>query len=240
MNLGYKNLEKLLNEKEIQKISYFRHVGPFLEFISSNSVWPNGCYFFQNEFKVNTIVSENINLKSEILFIIKSDLDKLNLRELGFRPIDFWYSMYFICSTFEYKSGVSLKFLNSKDSYLKNWKLNTELVFFKGGVLSDDLLNVFLNSDKFKLVYFYKDQNIVGQALLYFNNNEVGLYFFTIYELFRKNGYGYEALASICNFSFANGYHKLLLQSTRQGKNMYCRFGFVPEDLIYIFKKKLT
>jgi hypothetical protein len=98
-------------------------------------------------------------------------------------------------------------------------------------------MNSFLKSEKFSLLYFVKDEIIIGQALLYFKKKEVGLYFFNIYELFRKKGLGYDTLSSICVFIQQKGYKNLLLQSTRQGKGLYQRFGFELEEKIYIYKK---
>ena len=48
MNLGYKNLEKLLLESEINEACYVRQIGSNIELISDNSVWPNGFYFFHD------------------------------------------------------------------------------------------------------------------------------------------------------------------------------------------------
>ena len=93
MNLGYKNLEKLLLESEINEACYVRQIGSNIELISDNSVWPNGFYFFHDELKVNNKIYENITLKSDLVFILESELDKIGLKELGFRPVDIWYSM---------------------------------------------------------------------------------------------------------------------------------------------------
>jgi hypothetical protein len=242
MNLGYKNLEKLLLEREINEFCYVRQIGSNIELISENSVWPNGFYFFQDKLNVYNKTSEKIIPESDLVFILESELDKFGLKELGFRPVDIWYSMFYKINEaknapttliFELKS-------DSGNNNLLNWKNKSEMVFFNGDELSQNLINSFLKSEKFELVYFFRDEKIIGQALLYFNKNEAGLYFFTIYEWHRKNGFGYDALTSICDFIYKKGYKKLLLQSTRQGKSLYQRFGFQLEEKIYIFKKNQT
>lgn len=239
MNLGYKNLEKLLLESEINEACYVRQIGSNIELISDNSVWPNGFYFFHDELKVNNKIYENITLKSDLVFILESELDKIGLKELGFRPVDIWYSMSYNINVAKHAPTTSIIEIKSDSANIDliNWKNKSEMVFFNGGELSQNLMVSFLKSEKFSLLYFVKDEIIIGQALLYFNKNEVGLYFFNIYELFRKKGLGYDALLSICDFIQQKGYKILLLQSTRQGKALYQRFGFELEEKIYIYKK---
>ena len=166
-------------------------------------------------------------------------MDKIGLKELGFRPVDIWYSMSYNINVAKHAPTTSIIEIKSDSANIDliNWKNKSEMVFFNGGELSQNLMVSFLKSEKFSLLYFVKDEIIIGQALLYFNKNEVGLYFFNIYELFRKKGLGYDALLSICDFIQQKGYKILLLQSTRQGKALYQRFGFELEEKIYIYKK---
>ncbi len=239
INLGYKNLEKLLLEREVNEACHVRQIGSNIELISDNSVWPNGFYFFQDKLKVNNKIPEKTIPKSDLVFILESELDKIGLKELGFRPVDIWYSMSYKINVGQHAPTTSIIELKSEsgNNDLLNWKNKSEMVFFNGGELSQNLMNSFLKSEKFSLLYFVKDEIIIGQALLYFKKKEVGLYFFNIYELFRKKGLGYDTLSSICVFIQQKGYKNLLLQSTRQGKGLYQRFGFELEEKIYIYKK---
>jgi hypothetical protein len=89
------------------------------------------------------------------------------------------------------------------------------------------------------MVSFGHRGDIIGQAFLYYNNDEAGLYFFSIFEQFRKNGFAKKALLCLYERISKKSITRLSLQSTRQAKNLYSQLGFKMEDKIFVYKKMI-
>jgi N-acetylglutamate synthase-like GNAT family acetyltransferase len=239
MNLGYNNLQNLLLEKEIHSNSSIRKIGNLVELVSENSIWPNGFYYFSND-QSNNEIEEALVPESDLIFILESDINKINFRTLGFRAADIWYSMFLDLDKDKYQDvgGIVQLIPIQSTNDLLVWKQHTERIFFNNFTISDSFLLSLLGVEKFSFLNFFVGTEVVGTALVYFSGEDAGLYFFAIHEDYRKNGFGYRALDCICNFVVQKGASKLMLQSTRQGKDLYSRSGFQLEDRIHLYKRR--
>ena len=239
MNFGYNNLINLLQEKEIGSFSKQRKVGNVIELVSDNSIWPNGFYHL-SQLQSSGEIDKFLVPESDLIFILESDVDKYNFKTMGFRPADVWYSMFLnlhSAKCINSSNKVHLRLVESADD-LSVWKKHVERIFFNNFFIANDLISCLHKSNKFAFLNFFVANEIVGSALLYLSGKDVGLYFFAIHENYRKNGFGFDALVCVCNFVVQKGGSKLMLESTRQGKELYIRSGFQIEERIHIYKRR--
>ena len=238
MNVGFNNLKNLLEKKEINHFSTLEINGNTLEIITTDSAWPNGFYFFsQNEY--DTVSIDLKSIKSDLFFISDSHKNLLDFKSLNFRPADIWYSMFtdnLEVSGSDLTNELELKIIKERNELLC-WVQSTELIFFNGHKLSEKLFLNLIQSGNFEMVSFSHRGEIIGQALLYYNNVEAGLYFFSIFEQFRRNGFAKKALLCLFDRISKKGITRFSLQSTRQAKNLYSQVGFKLEDKIFVYKK---
>lgn len=227
-----------MQEPEVNNYSDFELFENKINIFTHDSVWPNGLFIFDSPAEFNSIVRQTIN-KSNLLFLTESDNACFDRKMTNYKTVDIWYSMYLNLDGF--KNLSSSKNLNIvpvfQNKQLQFWKEKAELVFFKGNKLSEKVIDNLWASKKFKFLNFICENKLVGQALLYQNNNSTGLYFFTIYEEFRNQNLGKLALQQLCIFVVNQGQKLFLLQSTRQAKRLYSKLGFQIEEKIIISKK---
>ncbi len=238
MNVGFNNLKNLLEKKEVHHFSTIEKYVNTLEIITNDSVWPNGFYFFsQNE---NDILSIDLkSITSDLIFISETHKNLFDFKSVNFRPADIWYSMFtdnLEVSTYDPTNEFELKIIEEKNEILF-WLQSTELIFFKGHKLSEILFLHLIRSGNFEMVSFSHHGDIIGQALVFYNNVEAGLYFFSIFEQFRRNGFAKKALLCLFERISKKGITRFSLQSTRQAKNLYSQVGFQLEDKIFVYKK---
>jgi ribosomal protein S18 acetylase RimI-like enzyme len=240
MNVGFNNLKNLIKEKEVHHFSTLVSNDNSLEIITNDSAWPNGFYFFsQNENNLMPIDLKSIN--SELFFISETDKNLFDLKSMNFRPADIWYSMFtdnLEVSSYDLTNELELKIIKEKNEILF-WLQSTELIFFNGFKLSEKLFLHLIQSGNFEMVSFSHHGDIIGQAFLYYNNVEAGLYFFSIFEQFRRNGFAKKALLCLFDRISKKGITRFSLQSTRQAKNLYGQIGFKMEDKIFVYKKMI-
>lgn len=240
MNVGFNNLRNLLVEKEINHFSTLEKFGNSLEILSIDSAWPNGFYFFpQNEKDIVSIDLKSIN--TDLLFFSETHKNLFDFKSLSFRPADIWYSMFtdnLDVSNYNLTNELELKNIIEKNEILF-WLQSTELIFFKGNKLSEKLFLNLIKSGNFEMVSFGHGGDIIGQAFLYYNNDEAGLYFFSIFEKFRMQGFAKKALIYLFDRISKKGITRLSLQSTRQAKDLYSQVGFKMEDRIFVYKKMI-
>ncbi len=240
MTLGYNNLAKFLREKEVNELSEIRLFENCIEIVTPGCIWPNGFYFFSSQSDTNSII-HGIQNRTDVLFVAENDNITFDFRSLGYMPADIWYSMSLNLGSIDFiKISNELHLKNIVDeNEMMLWKKNTELVFFNGNSMSLKTIENFIGSDNFQLLHIVNGLETIGQAMLYFNNDEVGLYFFAIYQVYRNNGYGKLAINQLCSYLQMGGYKKFVLQSTRKAKELYLNAGFSLEEKIYLYKKKV-
>ena len=179
MTLGYNNLAKLLLEKEVNEFSEIRLFENCIEILTPDYIWPNGFYFFSSQSDTNSII-QGVQNRTDVLFVAENENTIFTFRRLGYMPADIWYSMSLNLGSSDFlqkPNRLHLKNVVDKNE-ITSWKKNTETVFFNGKFMSIRTIENFIDSDNFQLIQFVNGMETIGQTMLYFNDDEVGLYFF--------------------------------------------------------------
>ncbi len=215
-----------LNEYKIatQKTHYLVNIG--------KDVWPN--FAILNVPRDLLLINEKLDSK---IIIFKQEVEDLKeLKMSGIYPLDIWYSMEKI-KLIEH-SHKNLKSITDDDE-LVEWTSIVNDVFYPLEGLSLVHLKKIHNLENIEFLNYFDGVKAIGTALIFYSkSDEVGIYFVAITKECQKQGKGSNMLKEIEGYLFKKGVRKIVLQSTRSGRNLYSNHNFKETKNIHLFIKK--
>lgn len=214
-----------------------------------DSAWPNAIFNFnndvlQNESEWQNLSSAIIDKKLPALCMVCSDgINSPLLKKYGFYTIEQWRLMSFDLDenpAFRNSFLENYNFGLVKSEYdLNGWVDTVRNSLFQNKQLDKNIF-LFLSSSGSELIYIRKYNEIVGAAMVYYDQNETaGIYMVCINPEERGFGLGKALVIFTLEQIKKRKINKIVLQSTKAGLNLYLKTGFTASgicNLIYKIK----
>ncbi|NOT76630.1 MAG: GNAT family N-acetyltransferase [Cyclobacteriaceae bacterium] len=214
-------------------------IGEYLknEFITHckgrNSIWPNAMwiddYFGLSNERLTTFLGQYRKSDKRAMLLLPSDPDfQANAAGNGWIKLYQWQGMTIgISSLQRYETDPILKFsLVNDEQTATQWLNFVSTHLFNRGQLNIKMFD-FLRDNGCQLISLILNEQIIGSTLIYYDPNGVaGVFMVCVDKEFQGKGFGKQLM----NFSFRlmqnKGIRNCVLQSTKEGQNLYRSIGF--------------
>ena len=218
---------------------------PFETSFSSYSSWPDLIYLKENAKEIKSLDLASIINKSpsKTLLIDENILNEKNLSSLevvGFKPSTMWINMKLSLNVKNstINSNFNIKILEiNQHKDIESWVKIVEKVLFNRKTLNSSIFATEIKNGRLKLILAYKNDIPVGTTML-FCGKHAGIYMVATDIDYRKMGVAQSLMNFTHNLAYKNGYESVLLHSTKKGKNLYKKMGYIAEDKNYLFYLK--
>ncbi|MDG1476831.1 MAG: GNAT family N-acetyltransferase, partial [Vicingaceae bacterium] len=215
---------------------------PFETSFSSSSSWPDLIYLKDTTKEIKHLDLTSIVNKSpsKTLLIDEKVLTEKNLSSIasvGFKPSAMWINMKLPLNAKNSAKNTDLNIKSleiNQHTDIKSWIKIVEKVLFNGATLNPSIFTSEIKSGRFKLILAYKNNIPVGTTMLFYGK-QAGIYMVAIEKEYRKMGIAQALMNFAHNLAHKNGYEIVLLHSTKKGKNLYKKMGYIAENKNYLF-----
>ena len=219
----------------------------FYSIQTKDSAWPSAIYSLSKTFFTDTKIFEEIKngisnkTFAPLILIFNNEWDFVTSKLNGIYPIDQWVLMGVnIRNLYLSRKNVDEKIVLGKikeTDEIENWLNLVSKTLFSDKRLSKELF-LFLWSSGHELIYLKKNDKIIGTSFIYFDEyNVAGIYMVCIASEFRMQGLG----NLIMNYCFkcitARKIERIVLQSTKDGINLYKSLGFTQTGVCNLLYK---
>jgi ribosomal protein S18 acetylase RimI-like enzyme len=218
----------LIHLNELKVGNLFSKDGDLIN--SGNDVWPN--FALLNSIGQLQQHYELLNTQI-IIFNLYQDQKQL-LKSNNIFQLDYWYAMEKNkLSKFRSKQLFRVQELSD----LKIWADIATSVFYPNNKSLFEIVKKVFQSEKIDFFLFNNFETPIGTAMVFYDTQKAGVYFISIQKDHQKLGYGKKLILELEGFICQKGIESIVLQSTRQGLEMYKKVGYSINEKINLFFK---